>query len=173
MVWHNGLPLPVVDSPEQENCPPSDVSMPDVQRTTCLEGVSDSKSVLSVVSAAPSTGVTGEVLRNLPYQSATSTPATLVAKRPITEVSFSGDDETQARVITVPRGDLTADEEDVANLREAIDEEDDNDGAQTEGTTIAAVGSRESGKRTKFTLRRSIMERFQRCGIDFSTFAPP
>ncbi|KAM7536020.1 hypothetical protein Aperf_G00000093015 [Anoplocephala perfoliata] len=174
VVWHNGLPLPVVDSPGQENCPPADVSMSDVPRTARLEGVPDSKLLLSGVSSAASTGVTGEVLRNLPYQSATSTSATVVTKRPITEVSFSDDDdEPRPRVIAAARGDLASGREDAANLREAIGEDEDNDGAQTESTTIAAVGSRESGKRTKFTLRRSILERFQRCGIDFNTFAPP
>ncbi|VDL18941.1 unnamed protein product [Hymenolepis diminuta] len=153
VVWHNGLPLPVVDGPEQENCPPlNDVSMRDV--TT-----SDIKPQST------------EVLRN--FQP---------TKRPITEVGIGDDhddDNTRTRVITTPIGDLSAGGENIVSLRKAIEERENNDSNDEadqedgEATVDAAVGSRESGKRTKFTLRRSIMERFQRCGIDFNTFAPP
>ncbi|VDO07532.1 unnamed protein product [Rodentolepis nana] len=150
VVWHNGLPLPVVDSPEQENCPPSnDVSMREIS-------TSDSKPQST------------EVLRN--FQP---------TKRPITDVDSGDDDTGRTRVITTPAGDLPAGGEDIANFKKAIEEQEGSnndeggDREEEEGTVDAAVGSRESGKRTKFTLRRSIMERFQRCGIDFNTFAPP
>lgn len=150
VVWHNGLPLPVVDSPEQENCPPlNDVSMRDLS-------TSDSKPQST------------EVLRN--FQP---------SKRPITDVSIDDNDDTgRTRVITTPAGDLPAGGEDIANFQKAIEEQegsnnDEGDREEGEGMVDAAVGSRDSGKRTKFTLRRSIMERFQRCGIDFNTFAPP
>nr|CDS29761.1 expressed protein [Hymenolepis microstoma] len=150
VVWHNGLPLPVVDSPEQENCPPlNDVSMREIS-------TSDSKPQ------------TTEVIRS--FQP---------TKRPITDV-ISGDDDDTGRtgVITTPAGDLPACSEDIANFQKAIEEQEggsngEGDREEGEGTVDAAVGSRDSGKRTKFTLRRSIMERFQRCGIDFNTFAPP
>ncbi|VDD83638.1 unnamed protein product [Mesocestoides corti] len=125
VVWHNGLPLPVVDSPEQENCPPSDVPMVDASKAPRLDR--NLKSAPPLQSAAG-----GDVLRALPVQST-------VTKRSISEVDA-----------------------------------DDTSSAADDARMETESGSCEEGvKRTKFTLRQSILERFQRCGIDFSSFAPP
>ncbi|VDM26456.1 unnamed protein product, partial [Hydatigera taeniaeformis] len=101
-----------------------------------------------------------------------------VSKRTIAEVGLSDDENTNGNCIGGgSRGNAGVGGVIYSKMNEGDDdngnEEDDDDGAQSEGTTIAAVGSRETGKRSKFTFRRSIMERFQRCGIDFTTFAPP
>ncbi|KAL5108371.1 Kinesin-like protein KIF21B [Taenia crassiceps] len=163
VVWHNGLPLPVVDSPEQENCPPPDVPMPEVSRTSRLEAGQDCKVATS-----------GEVLRSLPCHASSH-----VSKRTIAEVGISSDDNANFNgVVGGSLGNTGGSVASCSAMNEGesddkVNEEDDDDGAQSEGTTITAVGSRDTGKRSKFTFRRSIMERFQRCGIDFSTFAPP
>ncbi|VDK33810.1 unnamed protein product [Taenia asiatica] len=162
VVWHNGLPLPVVDSPEQENCPPPDVPMPEAPRTSRLEAGQACKVATS-----------GEVLRTLPCHTSSH-----VSKRTIAEVGLSDDDNANFNVGGSNHGNARGCGATCSVMNEGSgddngNEEDDDDGAQSAGTTIAAVGSRETGKRSKFTFRRSIVERFQRCGIDFTTFAPP
>lgn len=163
MVWHNGLPLPVVDSPEQENCPPPDAPMPEAPRTSRLEAGQDCKVATS-----------GEVLRTLPCHASSH-----VSKRTIAEVGLSDDENANVNGAgggshgNAGGGGAACSAMNEGGGDDNGNEDDDDDGAQSEGTTIAAVGSRETGKRSKFTFRRSIMERFQRCGIDFTTFAPP
>lgn len=168
MVWHNGLPLPVVDSPEQENCPPPNVPVSETSRPSRLEsGGQDYKKTSSTVTPSG-----GEVLRTLPRHASSH-----VVKRPITEVGLSDDegtDSVSATGITLAGGDLDKREKDPASVVDVdIEENGETKEADSTQPDATAVGSRETGKRTKFTLRRSIMERFQRCGIDFTTFAPP
>ncbi|CDI98157.1 kinesin protein kif21b [Echinococcus multilocularis] len=163
VVWRNGLPLPVVDSPEQENCPPPDLPVHEAARNSRLDAGQDCKPATS-----------GEVLRTLPCHASSH-----VSKRTLAEVGLSDEDDANVNGIgggsrgNAGSGGPTCSGINVGGGDDSPNEEDDDDGAQSEGTTIAAVGSRETGKRSKFTLRRSILERFQRCGIDFSTFAPP
>lgn len=157
VVVRNGLLLPVVDSPEQENRPPiHDMSMED------LSSASSHTKTLST-----------DIHSN--FQP---------TKRPFkidNDENGDSDDDGRIKIITTPGGDLPTSGEGIVDLRKTIEEQEDEEGNSggdrtTEGSDEAigaAIGSRESGKRTKFTLRRSIMERFQRCGIDFKTFAPP
>ena len=152
MVWHNGLPLPVVDSPEQENCPPCDAPMPEAPRSC---GGHDYKNTTVILPPPPAPAPAPMPPHHSPPQ---------VVKRPITEVDLSDDGGAL--------GDAADDRKE--SLSSRVVDVDLGDADETkEATAVAALGSRDTGKRSKFTLRRSILERFKRCDIDFTTFAPP
>uniref|UniRef100_A0A0X3Q2R9 Kinesin-like protein n=1 Tax=Schistocephalus solidus TaxID=70667 RepID=A0A0X3Q2R9_SCHSO len=117
VVWHNGLPLPVVDDFERENCRPP---LPDTVLKNSTHKSLDTTTVRVDGSNSTATSVVGAL--NLPQ---------------LCENHLSGSKRSMSSTV--------ADDGEKSPLK---------------------------GRKKRFVLRQSTIDRFARCGIDFDSLAP-